>query len=109
MDDHAFDVMPTSHDYDCLIPAWYLEMDKAQRTTSSHLHFPHCTSQCFGHGKLHPGYSITYDKQVALNRDAIYIGSLVQSTRSMLDRLPKQYHKFQLLFDAEHTDKLPNS
>jgi hypothetical protein len=27
----------------------------------------------------------------------------------MLDRLPKQYHKFQLLFDAEHTDKLPNS
>ena len=53
-DDHAFEVMPTSEDYDCLIPAWYLEKHKAQGTTTSHLHFPHCTSQCFGHAKLHP-------------------------------------------------------
>lgn len=108
-DDHAFEVMPTSEDYDCLIPAWYLKKHKAPGTMTSHLHFPHFTSQCFGHGKLHPEYSITYDKRVALNKDAIHIGSLVQSTLSMLDRLPKQYHKFLLLFDSEHAEKLPNS
>jgi hypothetical protein len=52
--------------------------------------------------------SITYDKRVALNKEAIHIGSLVQSTPSMLDRLPKQYHKFLLLFDPEHAEKLPD-
>jgi len=101
--------METSTDYDCLILSWYLEKHKAQGTTTSHLHFPHCDSHCYGHGKLHPEYSITYDKRVALNKDAIHIGSLVQSTPSMLDRLPKQYHKFLLLFDPEHVEKLPDS
>jgi hypothetical protein len=27
--DHAFEVMKTSQDYDALIPAWYLEQQKA--------------------------------------------------------------------------------
>jgi len=62
----------------------------------------------FGHDKLHPEYSITYYKRVALNKDAIHIGSLVQSTPVMLDGLPKQYHKFLLLFDLEHAEKLPD-
>jgi len=72
------------------------------------LHFLHCGPQCFGHGKIHPEYSVTYDRRVALNKDAIHIGSLVQSTPSMLDRLPKQYHKFLLLFDPDHAEKLPD-
>jgi hypothetical protein len=106
--DHAFEVMETSSDYDCLIPAWYLEKHKARGTTTSHLHFPHCGNQCYGHEKIHPEYSITYDRWVALNKDAIHIGSLVQSTPSMLDQLPKQYDKFLLLFNPEHAEKLPD-
>jgi len=60
--DHAFEVMKTSQDYDCSIPAWYLEKHKARETTTSHLHFPHYSGECYGHGKIHPEYSITYDK-----------------------------------------------
>jgi len=107
-EDHAFEVMKTSDDYDCLIPAWYLEKHKAQGTTTSQPHFPHCGTQCYGHEKLHLEYSITYDKRVALNKDAIHIGALVESTPSMLERLPKQYHKFLLLFNPEHGEKLPD-
>jgi len=107
--DHAFEVIKTSEDYDCLIPAWYLEKHKARGTTSSHLHFPHCTGECYGHGKLHPEYSITYDKRVALNKDAVHIGALAQSSSSMLEKLPKCYHKYLLLFDPEHAEKLPDS
>jgi len=38
--DHAFEVIKTTGDYDALIPAWYLEKHKARGTTTSHLHFP---------------------------------------------------------------------
>jgi hypothetical protein len=107
-EDHAFEVMKTSSDYDCLIPVWYLEKHKTRGTTISHLHSPHCGTQCYGHDKLQPEYSITYDKRVPLNKDAIHIGSLVQSTPSLLDRLPKQYHTFLLLFDPEYAEKLPD-
>jgi hypothetical protein len=100
--------METCLDYDCHIPAWDLEKHKARGTTTSHLHFPHCGTQCCGHKKIHPEYSVTYDKRVALNKDAIHIGSLVQSTPFKLERLPKQYHKWLLLFDPEHTEKLPD-
>jgi len=100
--------MDTCSDYDCRIPTWYLEKHQVSRTTTSHLHFPHCGPQCFGHGKLHPEYSVTYDKRAALNKDAIHIASLVQSTPSMLERLPKQYHKFLLLFDPEYAETLPD-
>jgi len=65
--DHAFEVMKTSQDYDALIPAWYLEKHKARGMTTSHLHFPHCPTECYNNGKLHPEYSITYDKRIALN------------------------------------------
>lgn len=75
---------------------------------TSLLHFLQCGSQCYSHNKLHPKYSITYDKSVALINDAIHIGSLVRSTRSMLQRLPMHYHKFLLLFDPEHVEKLPD-
>jgi hypothetical protein len=61
-EDHVFEVMKTAGDYDALIPAWYLQKHKARGTTTSHLHFPHCSSECYGHGKIHPEYSITYDK-----------------------------------------------
>ena len=101
--------MKTSEDYDCLIPAWYLEQHKAEGTTTSHLHFPHCTEKCYGHGKLYPEYSITYDRRVALNRDAVHIGALVQKSSSMLGKLQKCYHKYLLLFDPEHAEKLPDN
>jgi len=107
--DHAFEVMKTSQDYDCLIPAWYLEKHKARETTTSHLHFPHCSGECYGHGTIHPEYSITYDKRVALDKDAIHIGALVQNLSSMLERLPKCYDKYLLLFDPEHAEKLPDN
>jgi len=100
--------MKTSDDYNCLIPTWHLEKHKARGTTTSHLHFPHCGSQYYGHKNIHPEYSVTYDRRVALNNDAIHIGALVQNTPSMLQQLPKQYHKFLLLVDPEHAEKLPD-
>lgn len=57
-EDHAFEVIKTSEDYDELIPAWYFEKHKARGTTTSHLYFPHCQSECYNHGKTHPEYSI---------------------------------------------------
>ena len=107
--DHAFEVMKTSPHYDCLLPTWYLEKHKAPGTTTSHLHCPHGFNKCYGHGKLHPEYSNTYDKQVALNNDAIHIGAIAQSSPFMLERLPKCCHKYLLLFDPEHAEKLPHS
>ena len=82
--DNAFEVMTTSSDYDCPLRTWYLEKHTARGTTTSYLHFPHRGFSCYGHEKIHPEYFITYDKCVALNKDAIHIGSLVQSTPSML-------------------------
>lgn len=79
-----------------------------RRTTTSQLHFPHCWSQCYRHEKLHPKHSISYDRRVALNKDAIHIGALVQITPSMLEQLPKQYHKFLSFIDPEHVEKLPD-
>jgi hypothetical protein len=46
-ENHAVEVMETSNDYDSLIPAWYLEKHNVRGTTTSHLHFPHCRSQCY--------------------------------------------------------------
>lgn len=45
-EDHAFKVLKPSGDCDALIPAWYLEKHKARGTTTSHLHFLHCSGQC---------------------------------------------------------------
>jgi hypothetical protein len=59
--------MKTSRDYDALIPAWYLEREKATGTTTMYLHFPHRDADCYNHGKIHREYSITYDKSVSLN------------------------------------------
>jgi hypothetical protein len=53
-EDHALEVIKTCDDYDCLILAWYREKHKARETTTSHLHLPHCGTQCYGHDKLHP-------------------------------------------------------
>jgi len=107
--DHAFEVVKTSENYDCLIPAWYLEKHKARGTTTSHLHFSHCTRDCYGHGKLHPEYAITCDKREALDKNPIHIGALAQTSSSMLEKLPKCYHKYLLLFDLEHAEKLPDN
>jgi len=60
--DHAFEVIKTTGDYDALIPAWYLEKHKARGTTTSHLQFPECSQECYNHGKIHPEFTITYDK-----------------------------------------------
>lgn len=53
-EDSPFEVMKTTGYYDALIPAWYLEKHQARGTTTSHLDCPHCTSTCYGYGKLHP-------------------------------------------------------
>jgi len=108
-ENHAFEVMQTSQDYDALLPAWYLEEHKAAGTTTSHLHFPHCQQKCFTHGKFHPEYSITYDKRVALDEKAIHIGAIVLSNPSLINKLPLCYHKFMLLFDPEEAEKLPDN
>jgi len=108
-DSHAFEVIKTSGDYDALIPAWYLEKHKARGTTTSHLHFPHCSQECYNHGKIHPEYSITYDKRIALNDAAIHIGAIVMSNPSIAQKLPEHYHKFLLLFDPKEAEKLPDN
>ena len=108
-DSHAFEVIETSGEYDALIPAWYLEEHKARGTTTSHLHFPHCPQKCYNHGKIHPEYSITYYKSIALNDAAIHIGAIVMSNPSIAAKLPAHYHKFLLLFDPNEAEKLPNN
>jgi len=108
-EDHAFEVMKTAADYDALIPAWYLQKHKARGTTTSHLHFPHCPTKCYNHGKIHPEYSITYDKRIALNEKAIHIGAVVQSNPVIANKLPECYQKFLLLFDPEEAEKLPDN
>jgi hypothetical protein len=59
-----FEVVKMQKDYDVLIPAWYLEQHKAQGTTYGHLHFTECGDKCYGHGKKHPEWDITYDDKV---------------------------------------------
>jgi hypothetical protein len=54
--DHSFEVIKTLAECDALIHAWYQEMHKVGGTTISHLHFPHCRSEWYGHGQLHLEY-----------------------------------------------------
>ena len=108
-EDHAFKELKTSGEYYALIPAWYLEKHKARGITTSHLHFPHCSNECYGHGKIHPEYSITYDKRVSLNDKAIHIRAVVLSNPTLLRKLPPQYHKLILLFDTNQAEKLPDN
>jgi len=61
-EDHAFQVIQTSGDYNASISAWYLEKHKAIGRTTSHLHFPHCPPACYGYGKIPPEYSIPYNR-----------------------------------------------
>jgi len=104
--DHAFEVVKSTADYDALIPAWYLQKHQAQGITTSHLYFPNCGPTCFGHGLLHPEYDITYDMRVALKPDAINIGAIVSDSPTLLEKLPKHYHKWLLLFDPKEAEKL---
>jgi hypothetical protein len=90
--DHAFEVIKTTGDYDALIPAWYLEKHKARGATKSHLHFPEYQFECYNHGNIHPEYSITYDKRIALNGKAIHIGAIVMNNPSVAAKLPICYH-----------------
>lgn len=76
---------------------------------TSHLHFAHCHGKCYGHGKIHQEYSITYDKKVSLDKDAIHIGSLLQQTLALDDKLQKEYHKLLLPFGLEHAENLPDN
>jgi len=39
-DDHAFEAIAKSADYDSVIRVWYLEKYNARGTATSHLHFP---------------------------------------------------------------------
>jgi len=71
------------------------------------LHFPLCPDTCFGHGKIHSEYSITYDKRVALRPDATHIGAVLFNSPEVLEKLPPQYHKWLLLFNPMESQKLP--
>jgi hypothetical protein len=51
-EDHTFEVIKALGDYNALIPAWYLEKDKARGTMTSHLHFPHCQSEGYKQEKI---------------------------------------------------------
>jgi hypothetical protein len=93
-EDHAFEVIPTSGDYDALIPVWYFEKPQARGATTSHLHFPHCPAECYNHQKIHPEYSITYDQRIAFNEKAVNIGVIVMSNPMLAQKLPTHYHKF---------------
>jgi hypothetical protein len=105
-EDPAFEVIKTSGDYDTLIPARYLEKHKARGTTTSHLHFPHCQPICYNHGKIHPEYSITYDKRIPLSNQAAHIGAIVMSNPTIAQKLPSHFHKLLLLFHLEESEKL---
>jgi hypothetical protein len=60
----TFEVVKMQKDYDVLIPVWYREQHKAQGTTYGHLHFTEYGNKCYGHGKKHPEWDITYDDKV---------------------------------------------
>jgi len=107
--DHAFEVIKSSGYYDALIPAWYLEKHRARGITTSHLHFPHCQTECYNHGKIHPEYSITYNKRIALSDKAVHIGAIVMSNPTIAQKLPSHYHKFLLLFNPKESEKLSDN
>jgi hypothetical protein len=108
-EDHTFEVIKTTGDYDALIPAWYLENHKARRTTTSHLHSPHCQPECYNHGKIHPEYSITYDKRIALNDKAIHFGAIFMSNPLIAPKLPVHYEKLLLLVNPKQSEKLSDN
>jgi len=76
---------------------------------TSHLYCPHCQPEWFNQGKIHPEYSITYDKWVALSDKAIHIGAVVMSNPSIAQKLPTHYHKVLLLFDPKEAEKLTDN
>jgi transposase InsO family protein len=104
----TFEVVPMQQEYDVLIPAWYLEKHKAKGTTYGHLHFTECGSKCYGHGKKNPDWDITYDERIVFSNQAINIGSIIfNATKELSEKLPRQYHKWLLLFDPQESEKLP--
>jgi hypothetical protein len=107
--DHAFEVIRTSGDCDALIPAWYLEKRKARGMMTSHLHFPYCQTECYNHGTIHPEHSIMYDRRIALRDKAVHIGVIVMSNPSIASKLPRDYHKYLLLFDPKESEELLDS
>jgi len=107
-DEHALEFMKMSGKYNALIPAWYLDQHEPRGVTTSDLHFPYCGPQYYGLANVHPEYSITYTKCVALNNVVINIGSSTQNTPSMIKTLLKYYHIYLLLSDPEHPERLPD-
>jgi len=101
--------MKTSSEYDALTPAWYVNQHKAQGIMEGCLHFPMCSEKCIGHGKIHPEYTITYDKRVVIRPDAIHIGAVLFNNPDVLKKLPQQYHRWLLLFDPKRSEKLQDN
>lgn len=81
---------------------------KARATTASHLYFLHCSNSCYGHGNIHPEYSVSHDRRVSLSDKAIHIGGKVKNNPSILQKLPPQYHKYMGVFDPEKSETLPD-
>jgi len=76
---------------------------------TGHLHFPHFTIECFGHGKIHPEYPITHNKRVSLSDKAPHIRAVVIFNRCVLQKLPSHNHKYLRLIDPEQAGKLPDN
>jgi len=106
---HAFKVFKFPTEYDSLIPAWDFEKLKARGTSTSHWHFPHCPSECYGHGKTTPEYCITYDRRIAPNNVPLHFGAKDMSNPSIAQKLPTHYHKILILFAPKELEKLPNN
>ena len=107
--DHPFEIMKTSADHEASIPAWYLNQHQAQGITTGHLYFPNCSSNCFGHGLLHPEYEITYDEKVASKPNTNNVGAIILHNSSVLQKLPKHNHNWSLLFDLKGSEKSPTN
>jgi hypothetical protein len=71
-----------------------LEKNNARGMATSQLHFPPCPPECYGHWKIHPEYSISYDRSVGPNDKTIHIGARVISNPTIAKKLPTHYHEF---------------
>jgi len=107
VEDYAFEVMKRTKDYNALIPAWYCNRHTAEGIMNGHVHFPHCGVECFGYGHMRPDYTITYNKRIALWPEAINIRAVVCNSPTVIEKLPKHYHKWLMLFDPGEAEKLP--
>jgi hypothetical protein len=80
-----------------------------QRDDYKSFAFSHCPSESYNSGKIHPEYSITYDRRIVFNDNAIHISAVVMSNPSIAQKPSPHSHKFLLPFDLKESEKLPDN